>query len=56
LSPARPSNSSWGTLRHSPTEPGDIIPSLCSGSSLGPLPRWTCLDDLPREMTRVHPY
>ncbi|KAF7650067.1 hypothetical protein LDENG_00131860 [Lucifuga dentata] len=39
-----------------PGQPGDIIPPACPGSSPGPLPSWTCLEDLPRESTRGHPY
>ncbi|KAF7653624.1 hypothetical protein LDENG_00080760, partial [Lucifuga dentata] len=39
-----------------PGQPGDVIPPACPGSSPGPLPSWTCLEDLPRESTRGHPY
>ncbi|KAF7656071.1 hypothetical protein LDENG_00046740 [Lucifuga dentata] len=39
-----------------PGQPGDIVSPACPGSSLGPLPSWTCLEDLPRETTRRHPY
>ncbi|KAF7648003.1 hypothetical protein LDENG_00163310, partial [Lucifuga dentata] len=53
---ARPSNSSWGDSKAFPGQPGDVIPPACPGSSPGPLPRWTCLEDLPRESTRGHPY
>ncbi|KAF7643265.1 hypothetical protein LDENG_00242560, partial [Lucifuga dentata] len=35
---------------------GDVIPPACPGSSLGSLPSWTCLEDLPRESTRGNPY
>ncbi|KAF7641320.1 hypothetical protein LDENG_00285080, partial [Lucifuga dentata] len=55
LSPARPSNSSWGTPRRFPGQLGDVIPPVCPGSSLGSLPSWMCLEDLPREATRGHP-
>ncbi|KAF7642871.1 hypothetical protein LDENG_00249430, partial [Lucifuga dentata] len=56
LSPARSSNPSWGTPRHSQISRYIIIPPVCPGSSIGPLPSWTCLEDLPRETTREHPY
>ncbi|KAF7654421.1 hypothetical protein LDENG_00070200 [Lucifuga dentata] len=39
-----------------PGQPGDIIPPVCPGSSPGPPPSWTCLEDFPREITRGHPY
>ncbi|KAF7656132.1 hypothetical protein LDENG_00045960, partial [Lucifuga dentata] len=52
LSPARLSNSS----KAFPSQPGDVISPACPGSSPGPCPCWTCLEDLPRELTRGHPY
>ncbi|KAF7646889.1 hypothetical protein LDENG_00180820, partial [Lucifuga dentata] len=35
-----------------PGQLGDVIPPACPGSSPGPLPSWTCLEDFPRETFR----
>jgi len=31
------------------SQPGDVIPPACAGSSRGSPPRWTCLENLKRE-------
>ncbi|KAF7650212.1 hypothetical protein LDENG_00129660, partial [Lucifuga dentata] len=39
-----------------PGQLGKCNPSSVSWVFPGPLPSWTCLEDLPREATRGHPY
>uniref|UniRef100_A0A8C9WWX7 Ig-like domain-containing protein n=1 Tax=Sander lucioperca TaxID=283035 RepID=A0A8C9WWX7_SANLU len=39
-----------------PGQVGDIIPPPSPGSSPRPPPSWTCLEHLPREAPRGHPY